>query len=116
MTIILNAFEAMGGTGTLRLNTETVDGHVTIAISDTGPGMPDDKLSDLFEIGFAASKGRISMGLGLPMAHRIVKHHNGELLVQSKLGKGTLFKISLPLNDLPGSLSEHIMEGELNDE
>ncbi len=109
MTIILNAFEAMGGTGTLRLNTETVDGHVTIAISDTGPGMPDDKLSDLFEIGFAASKGRISMGLGLPMAHRIVKRHNGELLVQSKLGKGTLFMISLPLNDLPGSLSEHIM-------
>ena len=72
--------------------------------------------SELFEIGFAASKGRISMGLGLPMAHRIVKHHNGELSVQSKLGKGTLFKISLPLNDLPGSLSEHIMEGKQNDE
>ncbi len=101
MTILLNAFEAMDGAGTLRISTEAVDGHIAIEISDSGPGIPDDLLSNLFEIGFAASKGRISMGLGLPVAHRVVKHHNGELSVQSILDQGTSFKISLPLNELP---------------
>ena len=100
MTIIVNAFEAMGGQGTVHISATTVDDHVTIEIADTGPGIPDNKISDLFEIGFAASKGRMSMGLGLPMAYRIIKRHGGELSVHSKLDEGTSFKISLPVNRL----------------
>ena len=100
MTIIVNAFEAMGGQGTVHISTTTVDDHVTIEIVDTGPGIPDNKISDLFEIGFSASKGRMSMGLGLPMAYRIIKRHGGELSVHSALNEGTSFKISLPVNRL----------------
>jgi signal transduction histidine kinase len=97
MTLIVNAFEAMDGQGTLHVTTRTDDGHIVVKIDDTGPGIPVEDMSNLFEIGFTTSKGRVSMGLGLPMAQRIVKRHDGELSVHSTMGEGTSFTISLPL-------------------
>lgn len=97
MTIILNAFEAMDGTGTLSINGEIAGEHVYFEISDTGPGIPEAVMSGLFEIGISSNKGRMSMGLGLPLAYKIVKEHGGELAVQSNEGLGTTFRIELPL-------------------
>ena len=63
MTLIVNAFEATSGEGTLRISTAANDDRITIEVADSGPGLPDDKVANLFEIGFHATKGRISMGL-----------------------------------------------------
>ncbi|MCG8607334.1 HAMP domain-containing histidine kinase [bacterium] len=98
MTLIVNAFEAMGGQGVLRIATSVSEDRLTVEIGDTGPGIPEEKRSGLFDIGFSAGKGRVRMGLGLPMAHRIVARHGGELSVESEIGQGTRFTILLPIN------------------
>lgn len=97
MTIILNAFEAMNGTGTLSIHGEAAGEGILILIADSGPGIPETVLPGLFEIGISSNKGRMSMGLGLPLAHKIVKEHGGELTVDSRPDNGTTFTISLPL-------------------
>ncbi len=108
MTILVNAFEAMDGRGTLHLKTSTVDGNVTVDVTDTGPGIPEARLKGLFEIGFGEKKGRMSMSLGLPMGRRIVELHGGTLQVQSRQGEGTTFKISLPIDTNAPSSTEHL--------
>ena len=97
MTLIENAYEAMNGSGKLRLSAKSSGDKIEIAIADSGPGIPADQLASLFEIGFASGKGRVSMRLGLPLAQRVVQRHGGELSVQSIVGKGTVFKIVLPI-------------------
>jgi signal transduction histidine kinase len=97
MTVLVNAFEVMDGEGTLRLSTSLVDDRIAVKIADTGPGIPAERLASLFEIGFASTKGRVSMGLGLPIGRRIVERHGGALSVESEPGKGTAFTISLPV-------------------
>ncbi len=96
MTVLVNAFEAMAGEGTLRVFTSLSDSQILVKIADTGSGISSDQLEGLFEIGFGASKGRISMALGLPLGRRIVERHGGTLSVESELGKGAVFTISLP--------------------
>ncbi len=97
MTIILNAFEAMNGTGTLSIKGEVARERMLIEIADSGPGIPENVMSGLFEIGISSNKGRMSMGLGLPLAYKIIKEHGGELTVESQPDDGTTFTISLPI-------------------
>jgi signal transduction histidine kinase len=96
MTLIMNAFEAMSGDGTLRVGALSDNDAVTIEISDTGKGIPQEQLETLFEIGFGEKTARVGMGLGLPTAKGIIDRHDGSLSVESKVGQGTTFRISLP--------------------
>jgi signal transduction histidine kinase len=97
MTIINNAFQAMTGEGTLRLRVASEVGRVAVEISDTGKGIPPDQLVTLFDIGFGTGKGRVGMGLGLPTAKNIVEGHGGTISVESEVGGGAMFRISLPV-------------------
>lgn len=96
MTLIMNAFEAMSGEGTLRVGVSSGNDAVTIEISDTGKGIPPEQIENLFEIGFGEKTARVGMGLGLPTAKGIIDRHGGSLSVESKVGQGTTFRISLP--------------------
>jgi len=97
MTIITNAFEAMGGEGTLRVHVAADDGRVTVEIADTGKGIVPEQLASLFDIGFGTKKGRVGMGLGLPTGKNIIDRQGGSLSVESDVGRGTTFRISLPV-------------------
>jgi two-component system, OmpR family, sensor kinase len=83
-----------------RVTVETLDAgnHVELRVSDTGIGIPEDKLPHVFERFYRADKARSSdgAGLGLSIAQQIVKAHGGGIQVRSKLGKGSMFVIRIP--------------------
>jgi len=66
-----------------------------MAIGDTGPGIPEELRGKIFEPFFSTKEEGI--GLGLPIAQRIVEEHGGEIRVESSAGKGTVFIVSLPM-------------------
>jgi signal transduction histidine kinase len=97
MTLIVNALDAMRGSGELTIATSVSDATLSVTVADTGPGIPESVLTNLFELQFRPGRGRMTMGLGLPTARRIVERHGGVLNVQSQVGIGTSFTVTLPL-------------------
>jgi len=99
--IILNAYQAMGGKGELLLRTGQEAGSIQIEIKDTGPGIPHDVIPRLFTPFFtmrsASSLGDEGTGLGLYISKNIVDDMKGEIHVESTVGKGTKFIITLPV-------------------
>ncbi|MFN3531233.1 MAG: response regulator [Candidatus Brocadia sp.] len=83
----------------LTIQTEACKGMVKIMISDTGPGIPEEYLTKIFEPFFTAKniKHAKGTGLGLSIAHSIVHQHNGRIYAKSKLGAGATFVIELPV-------------------
>jgi len=100
MNIILNALDAMHGSGTLTVRTRHQDKWVEIDLEDTGVGMPESMLDKIFDPFFTTkdSTEGMGMGLGLAISYGIVKNHNGDILVNSKVGRGTTFTVRLPLD------------------
>ncbi len=96
MTIVRNAFEASAGRGEVEIRTAARDGMVEVSIRDTGPGLQADVVKSLFEIRFSTQQERVGVGLGLPIASRIIQQHGGTVAVESQPGQGTTFRILLP--------------------
>ncbi|MCX5873660.1 MAG: response regulator [Deltaproteobacteria bacterium] len=99
MNIILNALDAMDGSGTLTIRTRRLEEWVEIDFQDTGSGMPEIMLDKIFDPFFTTkdSTEGMGMGLGLAVSYGIVKNHNGDILVASREGVGTTFTIRLPV-------------------
>jgi len=99
MNVILNAAQAMKGKGRLTITSRSLsDGErVCIVIADTGPGIPEDHLSQIFEPFFTTKEEGKGTGLGLSLAYRIVENHGGHISAESTPGKGTTFRIELPV-------------------
>ena len=96
MNLLHNAAQAMPGGGTLRLITTTDGGKVRLEVGDTGRGIAAEDLAQIFEPGFTTKGGRVGMGLGLAITHQIVAQHGGEISVESLVGQGTTFVVTLP--------------------
>jgi signal transduction histidine kinase len=96
--LIVNAAESLNGMGTIRIKTLREDeGHVTVAISDDGPGIPAEIQKRLFEPFFTTKPVGQGTGLGLVISNRIVAdRHGGEIEVDSQPGN-TRFLVRLPL-------------------
>ncbi len=93
--MIKNAFDAMPIGGTLTIRSRRVNANVQIAFSDTGVGMSKQVLDKLWRPLFTTkAKG---MGFGLPICKRIVEAHGGKISVESTVGKGTTFTITVPI-------------------
>ena len=99
MNMIVNAAEAMAGTGTLILSTrfDPAQRRIEIAISDTGHGIRPEDLERIFDPFFTTKPSGHGVGLGLAISYGIVKEHKGTITVQSEVGKGTTFTITLPV-------------------
>lgn len=97
MNIILNAAEAMEGRGKLAVKTELCEDkkRLLIAISDTGPGIPDHVRPHIFEPFFTTKEPGKGTGLGLSLVYGIVENHGGKIHTISKPGEGTSFIIEL---------------------
>ena len=99
MNIILNAADAMDGKGKLGIKTFLLleKNTICIEVSDSGPGIPKEIISRIFEPFYTTKKEGKGTGLGLSMAYSIVEDHGGNIRVESKEGKGTVFIIELPV-------------------
>jgi two-component system, sporulation sensor kinase E len=95
LNLIKNAFEAMPHGGTLTVKTYACAADVCVELTDTGVGIADGL--DVFDL-FRSTKTH-GTGLGLPIARQIVLAHNGSIDYTSESGKGTTFRVILPLGD-----------------
>jgi signal transduction histidine kinase len=95
LNIIRNSLEAMPDGGEIIIATSADADHVTVTISDTGPGIQGADLPLIFEP-FFTRKGA-GTGLGLSITQRIVEEHRGEIFVESVAASGTVFTLKLPL-------------------
>jgi two-component system NtrC family sensor kinase len=98
LNIINNAFAAMNDGGHLDIMIRRKNrGSVTITIADDGCGIPETDLQHVFEPFFSTKKGKGGTGLGLSITYSLVQEIGGNIGVQSEVGKGTTFIITLPL-------------------
>ena len=93
--VALNGVQAMNGRGRLSLEVARENGHVALAVSDTGPGIPREMLSRVFEP-FYSGKPH-GTGLGLTIAERIVAAHGGRIDIDSAPGRGTRVTLLFPI-------------------
>jgi len=96
--IILNAYQAMRGSGRLTLGTDRNDKWVVVRIADTGPGIEPDYLERIFEPFFSTTQGAGGSGLGLYISKGIVEDLGGTIKASSQMGQGTVFEIRLPVS------------------
>lgn len=97
LNMLLNAVQVMesGGQIGIAANIRVKTNQLEIAISDDGKGIPADDLPKIFDPFFTTKKR--GAGLGLAIAHTIIKNHHGEITVESEEGKGSTFRIRLPI-------------------
>jgi len=98
MNLMLNAVQAMSAGGRLTVTTRGDREKITLAISDTGPGIPPEHLNRIWDPFFTTKSVGQGTGLGLSITHRIVSHHGGQITVDSAPGKGARFEIELPIH------------------
>ncbi len=95
INIMKNGMQAMEQGGILRIETYPFKDRVDVVISDSGFGIPPDQMEKIFNYYYTTKEKGV--GLGLPIAHRIIEAHGGQLKVESKVGSGTKVTISLPV-------------------
>lgn len=97
LAIITNALDAMKDRGVLTVETGTEGDTVFIKIGDTGPGILPEHIDGIFKPFFTTKAETGGTGLGLAIANKIITNQGGSIDVFSETGKGTAFKIILPL-------------------
>lgn len=94
MNLIINAVDAMPSGGVLTITSEHTADTLEIKIIDTGRGIAEQELKNIFEP-FYTTKEQ-GLGLGMPYANKIVEQHGGNITVDSRLGEGTTIRVALP--------------------
>ena len=97
MTLLVNASDALDGEGSITIKSSADDADIFIEVSDTGRGIPAEKLAKPFEIMFSQKDSRMRMRVGLSNTYNIIKKHGGDIKVASQVGEGTTFRIRLPI-------------------
>jgi len=116
MNLVVNARDAMPMGGTIRIDTEAlalteelrrdravvpIGDYAVIRVSDTGIGIPEDRMQKIFEPFFTTKKAGEGTGLGLSTAYGIVKQSGGFIFVDSTPGEGSVFLLYFPIHDAP---------------
>ena len=97
VNLIKNAMQAMTRGGVLTLQTGSAGDWVWVDVSDTGGGIPQDKINHIFEPFYTTKKK--GTGLGLMIVQRIVRQHGGTIELKNDPGHGTTFRILLPMHE-----------------
>ncbi len=108
LNIVLNALDAMPDGGTLSISCDNVHGQdfVSVEFADDGPGIPEEKISDIFTPFYTTKPGAKGTGLGLHVSVGIIKQHGGDIKVESQVGKGATFTILLPVAKVPADIPD----------
>ena len=104
VNLIKNAIQAMTKGGVLKLQTDPGVEGVVVSVADTGGGIPQEQINRIFEPFYTTKKK--GTGLGLMIVQRIVRDHHGRIDLESHVGKGTVFRIWLPLYERRTKLLE----------
>lgn len=97
VNFIMNAYDAVNEEGQINITTKQNDNRVSIVIEDNGEGISEENLTKIFDPFFTTKQKDNGTGLGLYLSYNVIKEHNGEISVNSKLNKGTEFEILLPI-------------------
>ncbi len=97
LNILMNAADSIGeADGTVKIKSEAVNGTVKILIEDSGTGITEENIDKIFAPFFTTKQPGEGIGLGLWVSYGIVRNLGGDILVESKTGKGSIFTILLP--------------------
>lgn len=104
MNLLVNAAHAIEDKGTITIRSGTEDGgRVWIEIADTGKGIAQEHITKIFDPFFTTKPVGKGTGLGLSVSYSIIKKHDGEIRLDSRVGEGTTFRIVLPVErNTPG--------------
>jgi signal transduction histidine kinase len=104
MNILSNAVHAVSKNGVITLSSRPTDDDIVLEIRDNGTGIPKENLGKIFDPFFTTKPFEQGTGLGLFVVHKILSNLNGDIQVDSKVGRGSSFKIRLPRRFDPGTL------------
>lgn len=104
MTMFVNAREAIDAEGTIAVRSFSRDGSAIVEIADTGRGIAAEKIPSLFDIDFSRRDTQVRLRMGLSNAKSLIENHGGTIDVESALGRGTTFRVRLPLHRDAASL------------
>ncbi len=99
LNLVQNAMTYTPAGGELQLMLERDEGRIKLSVSDTGPGIPEHEIPRIFDRFYQVDKSRSSQGsgLGLSICKSIAQAHQGKITVDSTVGQGSRFTVSLPL-------------------
>jgi signal transduction histidine kinase len=95
--LLVNALHASPSGETVDVTIERVGKDVLISVSDHGEGIPEEQAAQIFEPFYTTKRAGEGTGLGLSVAQGIVREHNGRITVETKRGRGAIFRVTLPL-------------------
>jgi signal transduction histidine kinase len=95
LNVVLNGVQAMSGGGVLSITSGQLDSVATIEVRDQGSGIPPEVRDKVFNLYFTTKKA--GSGIGLAMSYRVLQLHNGALDFVTEMGRGTTFRLILPL-------------------
>jgi signal transduction histidine kinase len=99
LNVVLNGVQSMSGGGLLQIVARRLDGAVTVEVRDQGGGIPPEIRDKIFNLYFTTK--RTGSGIGLAMSYRVMQLHNGALDFVTEMGRGTTFRLLLPLKATP---------------
>jgi len=95
MNLMVNGIEAMGGAGgELLIGTGIAKGELVVSVSDSGVGLPAEKMEEIFSAFFTTKEA--GTGMGLAISRTIVESHEGKLWAEANSGRGATFHFTLP--------------------
>ncbi|HEX5363150.1 MAG TPA: bacteriohemerythrin [Gallionella sp.] len=103
LNLLLNATQAIDVKGVITVRTGTLGEEVWVEVADTGKGIPPENLNRIFDPFFTTKPIGKGTGLGLSLSYGIVQKHNGRIEVESEPGKGTTFRVWLPVRQQTGN-------------
>jgi signal transduction histidine kinase len=108
VNLVLNAIDAMPDGGTLTVTTRITDArdYITVEIEDTGVGIPEYELPNIFDPFFTSKPHGKGTGLGLSVSLGIIRKHGGDIRVASRPNEGTVFTVLLPTAKVPAKMSD----------
>ncbi len=93
--ILVNACQAIDGKGTITITTNYQGKTLTVSVKDTGKGISKDEINKIFTAGYTTKGVGVGTGLGLAISAKIIEKHNGKIIVNSEVGKGSEFVITI---------------------
>jgi signal transduction histidine kinase len=99
LNLVVNAIQAVGAEGAIRVETRRSGERAVVIVVDDGCGIAPEDLERIFDPFFTTKPAGEGTGLGLAISHEIARSHGGAIRVESELGRGTRVRVELPLRD-----------------
>ncbi len=107
VNLVVNAIQAMPSGGVLTISTRVSDSHVLLVVEDSGTGMSEQEIKQIFIPFYTTKDINEGTGLGLPVVHGIITSHRGTIHVESTPGRGARFEVRLPIAAAEERKEEH---------